>query len=122
MKKTAKRQFARLADAMEEICRLSGKYGIFVSFMTPKDSKDRLHWREELNKAAPWLSDEFGDEMLDLLFDGSGFLIKDTKAEVDKLFELTIGDDGPIYQNKNKSEISVFALTCGPNGFRRENT
>ena len=67
---------------------------------------------DELYLAAPWIKNLSDD----IKFDSSGFLIFDTKEELDKVYNNTVGDDGPTEYNIYNGPVRVYALTFDQNG------
>lgn len=109
---------------MEEYCRITGKYAMYISFCWLDADPELAVPVEELEKAAPYLAtqDENEDGMMEILGDEQGVLIFDTEEEMDHYYNLTVGDDGPTSLNPYDGKARVYALTCGPEGTRNENT
>jgi hypothetical protein len=100
-------------EAFTLICKASRKWGVLISF----------GWVEDFNKvirAAPYLDCE---KDVQILSDGEGIILCDTKEEMDSIYNQTVGDDGPTTLNKYKGKANVYALTCSPKGeLMNENT
>jgi hypothetical protein len=107
-------------DTMSELCKATGKWGMFVSF------DDDVGDLNELKQAAPWLCDDVGnflDDAMQLIADGMGFLLFDSQEEMEAIYAATVGDDGPTELNPYDGPVTVYATMCGPDGkFRNENT
>ena len=100
-------------EALQELARLNKKFAMYVSF----DSA--LSYTDIFN-AAPYLN---ADNMTQLVCDGSGFLLFESKEEMSRYYKMTVGDDGPTELNSYNGECRVYALTCGPKGIlQKENT
>lgn len=114
-------------EAMQLACRLTKKWGLYLSMPEPD------WWQEltvdeffsQLKQAAPYL---FTDpRMMDSLASGyvgeQFFLLFDTQDEMENHFWLTVGDDGPTKSNPYKGKVRVYALTCNNHGqLQNENT
>lgn len=84
---------------------------------------------DEVCKAAPYLNPktkfkfEGKNTIGQVMGDGYGFFLFDTEAELNRYYESTVGDDGPMKYNKYKGPARVYALTCDPDGYLlNENT
>ena len=116
------------ADLMVAYCRVTGKYAMLISM--PDLGDVECHGGtvfDELSKAAPYLrafedGTEHGSVTGQIIADELGVLIFDTAEEMDQHYDQTIGDDGPTETNKYDGPVGVYALTCGPEGLRNENT
>lgn len=87
------------------LCKNQKKWGIYISF--PDTSE------VELFKAAPYLQEEMFKELLN---SGFGYILLDSRAEMEELYNQTVGDDGPTVTNSYSGEFAVYALTCNPDG------
>ncbi len=67
----------------------------------------------ETIKAAPYLNFQ---EHTQALMDGQAVIVCDTSEERDRLFDLTIGDDGPTETNPYSGPAKVFAMTISEDG------
>lgn len=97
---------------LQMVARLSGKPCMLVCF----DCEDL----DEIQKAAPYI-----DPSTDAQFivEGGGVIICDDDAEMDRLYQSTVGDDGPTKTNPYNGPQRVYALTCSANGHpMNENT
>ena len=90
---------------LEELAKSTNKWCLFISFW--HDDPD------EIMKAAPYLNIS---EHIQILADRSGYILCDSEEEMERLFELTIGDDGPTKTNSYDGPAKVYALTCDPTG------
>lgn len=95
----------KMADAFQEICKVTKKWGLYISCSNEVDSA-------EIMKAAPYLN---FDQSIDLMFDGMFFLF-DTEAEMNKHYKLTVGDNGATKLNKYDGNARIYALTCSNKG------
>jgi hypothetical protein len=92
---------------------LFGQPVLYISFYTPCDY-------EELLKAAPYLDPI---EHSQVLYDGCGFIICEDEEELNKLFDQTVGDEGPTDTNPYKGPARVYALIINAKGeTENENT
>jgi hypothetical protein len=100
--------------AAAQLAKLLNKWIIAISL------NDDFIPYEEYIKAAPYLA---SDEACQVVADGNGIIICDSEEECEKLFDLTVGDDGPTKSNSYNGPARVYALTISPNGeFVDENT
>lgn len=103
-----------------ELCRLSNKWGLYISFAWDVEVVDGFDYYQELKKAAPYL--DF-DTHSQIISEGIGYFLFDTEEECKKYYNLTIGDDGPTDANDYSGPQHVYALTIDTNGkTRNENT
>ena len=103
-----------LYDALKAIAKGLDKPVLYISFMTP-DVEYFDEWIEGLKKAAPYLFDEEGCKYLQIVADGQGYLVCESTAELERLFDLTVGDDGPTSTNSYDGPVRVYALTSDGN-------
>ena len=92
--------------ALEELAKSTNKWCIYIHI----SHNNKV---EETFKAAPYLN---AKENIQLLADGSGYILCDSKEEMEALFELTVGDDGPTKTNSYNGPAKVYVLTCNPTG------
>lgn len=98
-------------SALEELCKATKKWGMYISIYVPDDIWD------DVSKAAPYLVEtDDGNSSAQLISDRSGFILFDTEKEMLDTYELTVGDDGPTDTNKYDGPVHVYALTCYPDG------
>lgn len=98
-------------DVLSTVCRVKRKWGLYASWCI-----DDL---DEVRKAAPYLSSlkEF------VIYNGEVYLFFGSEAEMQDIYDQTVGEDGPTRLNGYDGPGKVFALTCGPDGeLRTENT
>ncbi len=101
-------------DTLQVLCKSTCKWGMYISFFVPE------HEEDEAELAAPYLNLE---KHMQIIIDGNGYLLFDTKEEMEEKFWMTVGDDGPTETNKYDGGTRVYALTCGPDGqLLNENT
>jgi hypothetical protein len=108
---------------LEDYCKATGKYGMFINIGDWRTDEEL----KEIFKAAPYLDSENSNDFLNyisqILCDGQGFIICDTRAEMERYYDLTVGDDGPTALNDYSGPCKIYALTCSPeNGLENENT
>lgn len=73
---------------------------------------------DEVHKAVPYLPKDH-----ELLFGDRLLLIFDTEEERDKIYEMTVGDEGSTETNSYDGPAAVYAITIGRDGmFGTENT
>lgn len=94
-------------EVLQRLCKNTQKWGMFISIWEPKQGP------YEAEKAAPYLSEM---EHMQIIHDGIGFLLFDTEEEMQKHFNLTVGDDGPTKLNSYNGKTCVYALTCNQDG------
>ncbi len=115
-------------DLMAAYCKATGKYAMLIVLPDLGDVEcSGGSVFDELAKAAPYLRAfedglEHGDVMGQTIADELGVMIFDTAEEMDQHYNQTVGDDGPTELNKYDGPVRVYALTCGPEGLRNENT
>jgi len=106
-------------EILSHVCKATGKWGMLISFAIPsiEDCDDPYG---EITKAAPYLT---FDNNAQIIGDGIGYILADTREEIYNLYNQTVGDDGPTKLNSYKGLVKVYALTCDSNGnFLSENT
>lgn len=100
-------------EVLKELCKQSGKYGMYISF-----DKDQI-W-SEICKAVPFLDFE---EHIQILMDGHGWMLFDSRVEMETCYRKTVRDDGPTELNPYNGDVRVYALTCSLAGeLENENT
>lgn len=78
---------------------------------------------DELWSAAPWLAALSDEERGQALTDEVCFLTFESREEMERIYDQTVGDDGPTAVNPYQGMASVYALTISPAGeFLTENT
>jgi len=98
-------------QAMQELCKLTKQWGLYIGWCVPDDVSI-----QDVIEAAPYLKES------PLLYNDGGIILG-TKEEIQALFEVTVGDEGPTKTNSYSGKARVYALTCGPDGrFMNENT
>lgn len=71
---------------------------------------------EEIYLAAPYLADAEGHaRFLQIMVDGHGYIVCDSEEECERLFGLTVGDDGPTPTNPYNGTARVYAATSTGN-------
>jgi hypothetical protein len=94
-------------DMFALACRGAKRWGLYLSW----DSE--MPW-EDLTQAAPYLADDWKFHIF--LTDGQLPLLLESREEMVRLFELTVGDDGPTPTNPYNGPCRVFACICDPDG------
>lgn len=74
---------------------------------------------DEILKAAPYLNIAMNCQIIS---DGIGFLQFNSTNEMEKYFQLTVGDDGPTKTNPYNGPARVYAITCNNGQLENENT
>ena len=111
--------FINSYDILSAACKASGKWGMLISFYVPSIEEFDDPY-DEVMKAAPYLNFE---NHCQIIGDGLGYILADTREEIYKLYHQTVGDDGPTDLNPYNGIVKVYALTCSPEGkFLSENT
>ena len=87
---------------------------LYISFIIPPVS-EWDEWLGELRQAAPYLFDGWVFKYPQILSDGNGYLVCESKEEMEKLYNLTVGDDGPTTTNPYDGPVRVYALTSDGN-------
>lgn len=113
-------KLATITDMLREYCAASGKYAIMIIPSSASMMETHPDYVKEVRKAAPYL--EGHDETIQFVADEVGYLLCDTREEMERLFGMTVGDDGPTKANTYDGPVRVYALTCGPDGLENENT
>lgn len=93
------------SDVLTLLCKAKGKWGMMLSF--------EEYPMEELLQAAPYLARE---EFRVMSLCGRGFIFTDTSEELYALYNQTVGDDGPTFENPYNGPARVYAVTCNPEG------
>lgn len=114
-----------MPELMEKFCKVTNRYGMYIRIHVPRDQltykvvvyRDEEH--QEICAAAPYLQH---DECAQIISDQQGVLLFTTEEELDRHYQMTVGDDGPTELNSYNGPVSIYALTCGPEGLRNENT
>ena len=96
----------------ELFCKLTNKWCVYVAFC------DCYEWKEII-KAAPYLSI---DDDYQIIGDCEGWIVCENEEEAYKIFNQTVGDDGPTELNKYNGNVRIYAHVCGPKGIETENT
>lgn len=105
-------------------CKGAEKFGMYISFPAVTNVNGKK--AKEILKAAPYLQElskrSIGD-FVTILLEGEATFFFDTLEEVQEMFHLTVGDDGPTKTNPYDGPCTVFALTCDNKGnLMSENT
>jgi hypothetical protein len=103
-----------LFDVLQAISKGLEKPVLYISFALPSIS-EWDEWIGELRQAAPYLFDGCVFKYPQILSDGNGYLVCDSKEEMEELYNLTVGDDGPTATNPYDGPVRVYALTSDGN-------
>jgi len=112
-------------EALCRLCKTLDKWGLYLSF------DEEEFTPEEAKKACPFLNFEddndvnYTEDQTDYqaYSDGHIFVMCDTEEECYKLYNQTVGDDGPTDTNHYNGPCRVYALTINSNGeMESENT
>jgi hypothetical protein len=104
-----------LYDGLQAMAKGLGKPVLYISFILPTYD-DWEPWIADLRKAAPYLFDEDGTcKYIQILSDGEGYLVCDNVVELERLYDLTVGDDGPTSSNPYDGDVRVNAVTSEGN-------
>lgn len=105
------------ADLLSALAASTGKFCLYISF-APNEA--------EVEKAAPYLFDDerfLKQEFVDVYYDGFCYMTFDSEEEMQRLYNMTVGDDGPTKLNPYNGKARVYALTAAPDGrLLNENT
>jgi len=106
-----------LYEGLQAMAKGLGKPVLYISFITPDPfAADCEAHMNGLRKAAPYLFDEDGTcKYIQILSDGEGYLVCDDVAELERLYDLTVGDDGPTSSNPCDGDARVYALSSEGN-------
>lgn len=83
---------------------------------------------DDVTLAAPYLAlgfqgGAFDSSICQIQVDGYGILLFETEDEVNRYYDMTVGDDGPTQSNPYNGPVRIYALTCSDRGIlMRENT
>jgi len=100
-------------QAFQLLAKSLGKYCMQICFNNGVALSESQTWFEELTWAAPYLS---YDKDYQILIEGGGILVFESKGEMEKIFDVTVGDEGPTKNNSYDGPAKVYALTCSPDG------
>lgn len=114
-------------DLMVEYCRVTNKWAVFYygwNFYEPRSGSSESDWQIHLAdlEAATVFMDRSAPNYFQVMSDGEGFSIFETKEDMNAFYDNIVGDDGPTKSNPYDGPIRIYALTCGPSGFLNENT
>ena len=105
---------------MKAYCKATGKYAVAIF----PSLSDTMHI-QDLEGPTPYLFpivDNPLGHVTQIMADGVGFIICDSREEMEKYYDLTVGDDGPTKLNLYDGEYGVYAISCSPKGLENENT
>jgi hypothetical protein len=106
-------------DAAQLLAKSLGKPIVLIHFGAAWEPVIPNYF-EEVLKAAPYL--KLGDDC-QIISDGSAVIICEDEEECRKVFDQTVGDDGPTDLNPYNGPVKVYALTINAKGeFENENT
>lgn len=93
-----------------ELAKALHKPVLYLAF-NPENPAFPAEW----DKAAPYLTYD-DNETMQAVFDGHAIVVCETDKERDKLYDMTVGDDGPTKTNSYDGSVRVYALTIDRNG------
>ena len=93
-----------------ELARALHKPVLYLGF-----NPDHPAFAAEWDKAAPYLTYD-DNETMQAVFDGNAIIVCDSDKERDRLYNLTVGDDGPTKTNSYDGPVRVYALTIDRTG------
>lgn len=96
-------------SAAEALARALKKPILYLSFGDVKDFA-------EIEKAAPYLRFREDTDYMQAISDGFAIIVCDSDAERDRLFDLTVGDDGPTNANNYNGPMRIYAMTIDKTG------
>lgn len=97
-------------QVMQALAKATGKFCMYINIFNEGPEETFF---AEVMKAAPYLN---FDDHLQLMTDGGGIIVCDSKEEMEDLYEQTVGDDGPTKKNSYDGTARVYALTCSNEG------
>ena len=93
-------------EMLECITKVSKKWGMYICLDSDKPWGDIV-------KAAPYLNK---DDHWRVFSEGKAYMLFDTEEEMQRHYDMTVGDDGPTALNKHNGPVRVYAVTCSPDG------
>lgn len=102
-------------ELLQALSRSLGKPVIYVKI--PEPPEDFLEYQDfvkELEKSAPFLFEKDVD-VVDFITRGHGYVVCDDLAELNKVFDGTVGPDGPTETNSYDGPVRVYLLTSTGN-------
>jgi hypothetical protein len=94
-------------ELMQAFAKVSGKWCVFLSI-------DPLAGEiSEACLAAPYLAPDRDGQLIE---DGYGVIVCETREEMERVFNLTIGDSGATLANPYCGDLKIYALSCDPDG------
>ena len=112
-----KYQILTVTELMQLVAKTLKKPCIFLSFQF----MDENAGLDDMMKAAPYLNwDKHGQHIMD----GAAVIVCEDYDEQQRLYWMTVGDDGPTKTNPyDGKKARVYALTCNAKGqLENENT
>lgn len=91
---------------LQNLCKATGRFGMYISW-----ANDLPY--DEVMKAAPYLNYEDHGQILTEM---GGVLLFDDADEMERYFNMTVGDDGPTASNSYNGECKIYAITCNSCG------
>jgi hypothetical protein len=106
-------------EMLETVCKESRRWGMYIGIHIPDGIPDPDGFAEVL-KAASFLDFDLDSQVI---ADEEGWILFDSQEEMERAFELCVGDDGPTSLNSYNGPVRIFALTCSNKGeLLNENT
>jgi hypothetical protein len=101
----------KVLSAIELACYVAKKANKPVLFISFPFNDDANYF--DVLKAAPYLSIERDTQAI---YDGYAVILCDSVEEQERLYNQTVGDDGPTKLNKYNGPARVYALTIDRTG------
>lgn len=100
-------------EVLQELAKALNKPCMYISNL------DNPNWKE-VERAAPYLKFSLHGQCF---IENHAILIFDDETEMETVYKLTVGDDGPTELNRYNGDVRVYAITCSANGeLLNENT
>lgn len=93
------------------MCYNQKKWGIFFNGTSPDIGANYHQQSAMIKESAPWIKTLNAEDNMNVMCDGSGFLLFDTKDEMEKIYNMTVSDD-----NRKGDLPLIYMLTCNPDG------
>lgn len=103
-------------NVLYELCRATGKFGLMIQFTLEGLTYDEAY-DEILKATGDLLRTGMEDEPdYQILGDGLGYFLFDTKEEMERAYNQVVGDDGPTELNPYDGPARVYAGTVDNHG------
>ena len=101
-------------ELLFEHCRKTRQWAVFLS-LPMRDAKFVGKYTEEAQRAAPYLSQEQIFEAA-LCRDGTLIVLCKSERVAYRLFDQTVGDDGPTETNPYNGDFRIYAMVVNRKG------